>query len=170
MESKCNCWDKNCPHAGNCVKTCIVHKAECVKTGKMYIGQTQNTPKKRINGHINDVRKKENLIEKTDSFADYFCNIAKTHYRDCKPKTLRDNINFSTLWSRNPLRFSKTFGKEECLLCSKERIIILENTQELGNSVINRRSEIYGKCRHNSHFHRFTYMKKDTEEKACEKV
>lgn len=45
MESKCNFRDKNCPHAGNCGKTCVVHKAECMKTGKMYIGQTQNTLK-----------------------------------------------------------------------------------------------------------------------------
>ena len=46
----------------------------------------------------------------------------------------------------------------------------MENTQELRNSAINRRSEIYGKCRNNAHFHRFTHMLKDTEEQDCEKV
>lgn len=50
-----------------------------------------------MNGYFNDVRKQENLKEKTDTFADHFHEIAKTHYGDCKPKTSRENINFSTL-------------------------------------------------------------------------
>ena len=120
--------------------------------------------KKRMNGHFNDVRRRENLNEKTDSFANHFYDIAKIHYGDCRPKTLRENINFSILQSGNPLSVSKTFGKEECLPCSKERRIIVENIQELGKSIINRRSEIYGKCRHNAHFYRFIYIPKDTEE------
>ena len=73
-------------------------------------------------------------------------------------------MNFLMLWSGNPLNVNKTFGKEECLLCSKERRIIVENMQELGNSEINKRSEICGKYRHNAHFHCFTCMLKNTEE------
>ena len=43
---------------------------------------------KRMNGHFNDVRKRENLNEKTESFVDHFHDIAKIHYGDCKPKKL----------------------------------------------------------------------------------
>ena len=47
----------------------------------------------------------------------------------------------------------KTFGKLSCALCMKERIEILKKRNN--KKLINSNDEIYGGCRHRTHFHEF---------------
>lgn len=125
-----------------------------------------------MDGHCNNFRKRVNLDVKTDTFTNHFYEMCRRYYNDFKPKTIKENVNFSILWAGNPISLTKTFGTDKCVLCSKERRLIVENKRIFGNSVINNNSEIYGKCRHNAHFHHFMYnnSEKDTEELACEKA
>ena len=55
---QCNCRKKTaCQYDGKCRTPIVVYKATCQKTGKAYIGNTQPFVKKRMQHHVQDVRK-----------------------------------------------------------------------------------------------------------------
>ena len=61
------------------------------------------------------------------------------------------------LWKGNPISCSKSFGKLNCLLCMKERLLILKTPGDNAEKrLINSNNELYGACRHKSKFHRYT--------------
>ena len=69
-------------------------------------------------------------------------------------------MRMSILWYGNPISCNKSFGKWNCRLCMKERIIILEEMRK-GKAagkrhLINSASELYGACRHKPSFHRYS--------------
>ena len=62
------------------------------------------------------------------------------------------------LWEGNQLLDSKTFGKLECSLCMKERILILQQFYKYKSRIFHKSNEFYGSCRHPAKFHRLTTM------------
>jgi hypothetical protein len=51
MQRECNCRlgkDKGCGYNNICRNTIVVYKVQCVNSGKVYIGNTQQTFKKRM--------------------------------------------------------------------------------------------------------------------------
>ena len=61
------------------------------------------------------------------------------------------------LWKGNPISCSKSFGKLNCSLCMKERLLILKALGDKKEKrLINSNNELYGACRHKSKFHRYT--------------
>ena len=69
------------------------------------------------------------------------------------------------LWKGNPISCSKSFGKLNCLLCMKERLLILKTPGDNAEKrLINSNNELYGACRHKSKFHRYTTTNSNTDE------
>ena len=99
---------------------------------------------------------------RSDTFAKHF---AKHFPRDATPQQLRENIDLDVLWQGNPLSCVKTFKTPKCRLCTMERLFILKLTASKKISLVNSRSEIYGACRQNPKFHRFS-----TDDPPGEKV
>ena len=81
-------------------------------------------------------------------------------------------MKIEVIWQGNPIQCTKTFKTHACQLCMKERISILRHIHKDPTSMINRRNEIYGTCRHNARFHRLdtTDMASTDESKKDERV
>ena len=65
-------------------------------------------------------------------------------------------MDFEIIWQGNPITCMKSFGKLSCLLCMRERMEILTRAKKNPDKQINSCGEIYGACRHNPKFHRYT--------------
>jgi GIY-YIG catalytic domain len=162
----CNCRlgsSKSCGYNNVCRKSIIVYKVECINTSKVYIGNTQQHFKRRMQQHFNDVRKLHKLGEKSDSYAKHFAEQL-INFTDITPTLQRNNIKCSILWQGNPISVVKTFGTPNCALCNKERIEILKQSKRDPTSLINSCNEIYGACRHHPKFHRYTHKSPSTDE------
>jgi hypothetical protein len=122
-----------------------------------YIGNTQQHPKKRMQGHAQDVRRMVIAGVQSDSFARHFCQFVPAP-KDSKDKIkVQDHIKykFEIVWKGNAISTVKTFGSRSCKLCTQERLEILKATHRNKQKSINSRNEIYGACRHKPKFHRY---------------
>ena len=98
-----------------------------------------------------------------DSFARHFALVSQIENKNKKKfanKDVREMMRMSILWYGNPISCNKSFGKWNCRLCMKERLIILEEMRK-GKAagtrhLINSASELYGACRHRPSFHRYS--------------
>ena len=151
----CNCRQKKaCLYDGKCRTSIVVYKATDIATGKIYIGNTQQHVKTRMQQHVQDVRKLYISEKSSDSFAAHF---AKGIPMNVDKKTIKDFIKFKVdiIWHGNPLSCVKTFGTRGCKLCAMERLEILKLTRTNRKLAINKCNEVYGACRHKPRFHRF---------------
>ena len=74
-------------------------------------------------------------------------------------------MTIDTLWKDNPISCTNTFGKLNCTLCMKERLHMLKALEdEEKTRLINSNKELYGTCRHNLKFHRYTYYTISTDD------
>ena len=84
----------------------ITYEVRCKTTGKRYIGTTQQTLKKRMTGHSNDIQK---LIVKgirSDSFADHYRRFLPKNVKP-SPQELRALMDFKVLQKMNPISTTK---------------------------------------------------------------
>ena len=91
--------------------------------------------------------------QKSDSFASHFAQ----HFEPgetIKPCQVREIMQVEILWQGKPISCMKTFGKNSCSLCMRERCCILDAYNENPRKLINSKSETYGGCRHLTRFHR----------------
>ena len=163
---ECNCRSKNtkgCSYNNVCRDRIVVYKVECNRTRKMYIGNTQQFFKKRMQQHHNEVRKLHQLGERSDSYAKHFASTFKPDEIPT-PDLQRENITCSIIWQGRPISTVKTFGSRNCALCARERLEILKQSRKDPNSIINSCNEIYGACRHNPKFHRYEKQTPSTDE------
>jgi hypothetical protein len=169
MPLKCNCnkaskrKDGSCAYAGQCRTKMVVYEATCIITGKKYIGNTQRTVKKRIQEHVSEVKNKVVKGESSDSFANHFCKFIPKPSPGDKIK-VQEHLNYKVkiLWKGDPISCMKSFGKKSCKLCMKERLAIIKAIYQNKKQVINSCNEIYGSCRHKTHFHRYIKQPKST--------
>jgi GIY-YIG catalytic domain len=162
----CNCRlgaEQKCGYNGFCRKSIIVYKVECKNTSKIYIGNTQQHFKKRMQQHFNDVRKLHSQGDKSDSYAKHFAEQF-LNFESVSPNLQRGSISCSILWQGNPINVVKTFGTTNCALCNKERIEILKQSKKDPKILINSCNEIYGACRHKPRFHRYKSRTPSTDE------
>ena len=83
---KCNCSEATkingeCIYKGKCRCSMVVYQATCRQSNKIYIGNTQQKLKKRIDQHLDDVCHLTNKGAASDSFAKHFaakCDLEKT--------------------------------------------------------------------------------------------
>ena len=139
-----------------------------------YFGNTQQKLKTRINQHLGDVCSLVNQGKTSDSFTKHFAQH-HTVARETKLKIgeARKLVEVSIEWQGNPISCNKSFGKLNCTLCMKERLIILEHSRKNPTTIINTSSEFYGACRHKPRFHRYPkklYNPSTDDERSSEKV
>jgi hypothetical protein len=163
---KCNCRlgpSMVCGYNNMCRKSIVVYKVECKTSSKVYIGNTQQHFKWRMQQHFNDVKKLHQHGLKSDSYAKHFANQL-SNFDNLTPALQRNSITCKVLWQGNPINVVKTFGTPNCALCNKERLEILKQSRKNPESLINSCNEIYGACRHNPKFHRYLSRIPSTDE------
>ena len=160
MGRGCNCNSTTkvsglCVYEGKCRNKCIACEATCKLCDMQYIGQTQRALKKRMGEHYNDVKKAVELGEDSGSFAAHF----KKHFvgkAKVRAPEVRALCATKILWKANPIPCVKPFKKMSCALCMRERAEIIKRALKNDKKTINSNSELYGACKHNPKFHRFT--------------
>ena len=151
----CNCRkNEKCKFDGKCRSSIVVYKAICNTTGKAYIGNTQQFVKKRIQQHVQDVKRLVVSKMNSDSFATHFGKLIPEGTEKKAIKGLVD-LKVEIIWQGNPISCVKTFGTRNCKLCTKERLEIVKTCKYYPNKIINKCNEVYGACRHKPRFHRF---------------
>ena len=164
----CNCKNRNttgCNYNDVCRERMIVYRVECKTTGKSYIGCTQNTLKKRMQGHFNDIRMLRKGHHRSDSYARHFALMTQ-NFQDPSPKLIRNMSTFHIIWQGNPLSTVKTFGTPHCILCQQERLNIFKWRKTKPSKIINTCNELYGACRHKSRFHRLSSSQKSSTDES----
>ena len=158
LDRECNCISTTkvkdeFVYEGDCRACCIVYKVTCKKCLSVYVGNTQNTFKKRMEQIFQDIAQKVQHDKNSDTFADHFA----THFdQKPTPQQCRETMKFEVLAKVNPIGSMKTWGKPSCTLGMKEGLEIVSRSRCRYRNLINACSEIYGACRHNPRFHRFT--------------
>ena len=155
MTRDCNCNTKECNYGNHCRKKIVIYEAKCKVTNKVYVGNTQQNFKDRMGQHFGDVKRLVQTGKKSDSYAKHFGKVWNAFSDSISPKLQRSQLEYRILWQGNPISAVKSFGKDHCALCSKERYYIMEHFKRNPNKLINSCSEIYGACRHKPRFHRF---------------
>ena len=93
MDRECNCSlpskvNGKCVYKGKCCSKCIIYQEECRKCDAIYIGNTQQTFKKRMYGHFSDLQRLLKNGQKSDSFAAHFVQ----HYNNGPALSTRSNL------------------------------------------------------------------------------
>ena len=118
----------------------------------IYRGNTQQTFKKRMDGHFSDLQRLLKNGQKSDLFATHFVdNFNNT--TSCI--NLRKCMTFNLLKKLNPIGAMKTFTKHNCNLCMQERLKILNKLRDKRVMVMDNNLDIYGAYQHKTTFHRF---------------
>ena len=134
----CNCRNTdNCPLQKNCLIESVVYKAEVEvdkeSSTKEYIGMTSTTFKKRFANHKTSFENpdKRNSTE----LSKYIWQLKKEKRR------------FSIKWTILKQTLSYRSGAKYCDLCLQEKLHILKVDK---TKLLNKRCELFSKCRHRS--------------------
>ena len=118
----------------------------------IYIGNTQQTFRKIMDGHFSDLLRLLKNEQKLDSFAAHF----EQHFNTTTSRTdLCKYMTFKVVKQLNTIGEMKKFTKPNCNLCMEGRLTILKKLRDKHVTIMNKNSEIYGACRHKTTFHRF---------------
>ena len=118
----------------------------------IYIGNTQQNFKKRMDGHFSNLLRLLKNGQKSDSFAAHF----EQHFNTITSRTdLRKYMTFKVVNHLILIGAMKTFTKPNCKLCMEECLTILKKLREKCFTIMNNNLEIYGACRHKTSFHQF---------------
>ena len=125
----------------------------------IYIGNNQQTFKKRMDGHFSDLQHLLTNRQKSDSFAVHFeqyfnTTTSRTYLRKCMP--------FKVVKQLNLIGEMKTFTYPNCNIFMEERLTTLKNICDKRVTVMNKNSEIYGAFRHKTTFRQFWLRTDDT--------
>ena len=125
----------------------------------IYIGNTHQTFKKRIDSHFSDLLRLFTNGQNSDSLAAYF----EQNFNTTTSRTyLRKYMTFKVVKQLSPIGAMKTFTKPNCNLCMEERLPTLTRLRDKRVTIMNKNSEIYGACRHKTCFHRFCLSTDDS--------
>ena len=118
----------------------------------IYIGNTQQTFKKRIEGHFSNLQRLLENRHKSDSFAAH----SVQHFNTTTSRTdICKYMTFKVVRQLNPIGAMKTFTKPNFNLCMQECLTILKKLREKRVTVMNKNLEIYGACWHKTTFRLF---------------
>ena len=103
-----------CVYKGKFCSKFLIYEVKCSVCDAIYIGSTQQTLKKRMNGHFSDLLRLLSNGQKSDSFAARF----EHHFNTTTPHTyLHKYMTFKAVNQINPIGAMKTFTKPNCSLC-----------------------------------------------------
>jgi hypothetical protein len=101
----------------------------------------QQKLKIRTRQHLGEkVCKLVNTGKVSDSFAKHFAIHQKQRTTKLTMGEACAKVKASILWQGNPISCNKSFGKLNCSLCMKERVLILKHSRENPNVIINSNS------------------------------
>ena len=146
-DAGCNCRDKKeCPMPNNCKVTNVVYQALVTSQGKSfnYFGLTERTFKKRHSEHKHDFKYEKGETQGTALSAKIW-------------KLKKANMEYSIKWDIVDRPFPYQAGLKSCDLCSSEHMFISmgdKGPKKLppGCVLLNKRSEILGKCRYKAKY------------------
>ena len=127
MDRECNCFlpskvKGKCVYKGKCRSRCIIYEVNYCMCDPIYIGNTQHTFKKRMDGRFSGLQRLLINGQKSDSFAAHFVQ----HFNNTTSSTdSRECMLFKVLKQLNLIGTMKTFTKPNCNLCMQERLTIL---------------------------------------------
>ena len=135
-EKLCNCRQReNCPTDGKCLTKSVVYKAEVTTTDnnarQTYLGVTANDFKTRYRNHLKSLRNEKYKHE--TELSKHIWNLKKEN----RQVLIRWAIVKQIPAGRN--------GKRNCTLCLEEKLMIMKGRSK---NILNRRSEMFSKCRH----------------------
>jgi hypothetical protein len=136
----CNCTSptKSCQHGNVCRVPVVVYKVKCNTLGKICICNTQQFFKARMRGLFQDVKQ---YVEKhicSDSYAKQSGGMVPPQVAQAPtPGMQRDLISCSIIWKGDPITAVKTFGKNSCKLCNRERMTIVKTEYKKSPRVMN---------------------------------
>lgn len=141
-DRNCNCNENSkvnglCAYNSQCRRSCVVYKVISKICDAVYIGNTQQTFKARMNAHFNDVQQ----LVKNGKFSDSFARHFAQHFSK-KPSPRQQPIG-ENLWAT---RMHSLHGGETEHFRFHEKKVCQSNESC---------SEIYGACHHKTRFHRF---------------
>ena len=143
--SQCNCRNKDlCPLDGACLVNNIVYKTTVTTASgnaRVYIGMTEHSFKTRFNNH------KASFKHRKHSHA----TVLSKYIWDLKDS----NIDFSIKWSIITRASSYRGNPSRCNLCLTEKLCILSADR---STLLNKRSELITKCRHENKFYAANQM------------
>ena len=154
MDIECNCSlpskvNRKCVYEDKFRSRCIIYEVKCCMCDAIYIGNTQQTFKKRMDGHFSNIQCLLKNGQKSDSFAAHFVQ----HFNSTTSRTyLHKCMTFKVIKQLNPIGPMKTFTKPNCNPCVQERLMILKNLRDKCVIVMNKNSDIYGAFRHKTTF------------------
>ena len=118
----------------------------------IYIGNTHQTFKKIMDGHFSDLQRLLKNKNKSDSFSAHY----EQHFNTTTSRTyLRKYMTFKVVNQLSLIGEMKTFTKPNCNICMEERLTILKKLRYKRVTIMNKKLEIYGACRHKTCFHIF---------------
>ena len=164
MDRECNCSlpykvNGKCFYKGKCQSKFIIYEVKCSTCDAIYIGNTQQNFKKRMDDNFSDIQRLLKNGQKSDSITAHFVQ----HFNSTTSHTeLRKCMTFKVLKQLNQIGAMKTFTKPNCNLCMQERLTIVKMIRDKHVTVMNKTSDIYGSCRHKTCFHRFCLSTDDT--------
>ena len=100
-------------------------KSDVLKMPLSVCGKQSRHPKKIMEQHFQDVAQKVQYDKNSDTFAAHFA-----HHFDQKPtpQQCHEIMKFETLSKVNPIELIKTWSKDSCTLCMKERLEIFSRS------------------------------------------
>ena len=92
----------------------------------IYIGNTQQTFKKRMDGNFSDLQRLLKNVQKSDSFSAHFVQ----HFITTTSRTgLRKYMTFKVVKHLKPIGAIETFTKPDCNLCLQELLTIMKKAK-----------------------------------------
>jgi hypothetical protein len=135
----------------------VVYKTTCKNTGKIYIGNTGQSVKNRMDQHIDIARKIFNgqKGQPSETLAKHLVRLIPCVLTNPKRENVRKYVptRYAVIWEGNPIGCVKTFATNNCTLCAREWIKIIKMSKSDPRLLMNSRNEIYGACHHNPTFH-----------------
>ena len=139
----CNCRSQqNCPLDNKCLTTSLIYNAQITSTTanqtttKNYIGLTEGTFKQRYTQHKSTFTHRK-LSNKTE-LSKYIWQLKDS------------NTSFTTKWSIIARARPYHNSSKRCDLCLAEKLHIIKRSN---SNLLNKRSELVSKCRHENKFY-----------------
>ena len=138
-QDQCNCRDKDqCPIDNNCLTSGIIYNARVTTddTPKIYIGLTEGIFKQRFMQHKHSFRHRSHMNS---------TELSKYIWQLCDSKK-----DFNIKW---PIICRATLYSnitKRCDLCTTEKLMIINSKPD---ELLNKRSELISKCRHENKFY-----------------
>ena len=136
---QCNCRKKDqCPLDNKCLSSSVIYNAQVTtnNTTKNYIGLTEGTSKQRFSQHKSTFMHRKHINSTKLSIYIWQLGDKKQDF----------NIKWSIISRARP--YSNI--SKRCDLCLTEKLMIIKHSND---NLLNKRSELISKCRHENKFY-----------------